>query len=291
MKGFLLFATLLLISLNILAQRNAYFPNGRKIPFKLTSINALKDSLKIFAVEAVYTTYGEVFYKKFTNVPAFIIFNKKDEPLRIPEMLKKFNYNKYLYSYDYYYDLKSYLDSSKLTKSFILKNFGYPDGIGKEYIDTASNWYYRKRNLHFEMTDSAASKVNVTNFRAIDTYGFAISEYNITGEDYSIGFDITLMNIFPSRKTIKYIYFNVTAKNPVKDIIGTKTVRGVGPIDYLDPASYSFEDVFYSQTAQYLILNSIKFQFMDGTFKIFTKAQIDAATMIDWEEYGKQEIN
>ena len=91
-----------------------------------------------------------------------------------------------------------------------------------------------------------------------------IYDYNVTGSDYTIGFDITVENTHNS-KTIKYIYFDVVIKNPVKDIVATKSVKGIGPIEPNTKSSYSFEDILYSKVASHMTLKNIKIQYMDGT--------------------------
>jgi|GEM_PF-3085989 len=282
--------SILTLSTNVKAQWNAYYPDGKKINIKFTTINSLKDSLGLFDIEIVSTSYGEVFYKKFTNKPVFVFLNKKEYVPKIPVMLQKYDYGKYLNSYSYYADLKRLMESGKLTKSFLGDVFGY-EGSEEEEEDGMKSLTYRKNNAVVYFKGDSAVKVNVINYRSIDLHKTALFDYKVTGENYSIGFDISVVNLTKSAKTIKYIYFTVTATNAVDDKIGTRTVRGIGPIKPGDIGSYNFEDTFYSKTAEYLSLDAIKIQYMDGTIKLLNKSQIQSIKYMDWEEEGNRTLN
>lgn len=278
---------LALITNFLFAQHVAYYPNGKKIPYQLTSINNMADSLKIPGVERISTAYGEVFYLELTNKPVFIIFDKKDAPEKIPLMLQKYDYGKYLYSHMYYYQLNEFMKEGKLTKPYLLNAFGKPSSeIVNE--DGSSSWIFRKFNAKIDFKGDSVVKADVINYRAYDKLQLAIFDYNISGESNSIGFNISFLNL--AKKTIKYVYITVTAKNPVKDKIGTKTVRAIGPIQLNDLKRYNFENTFYSNTAQFLSLDAIKIQFMDGSIRQLTWQQIKSIQYTDWEEDGKRTL-
>lgn len=82
---FLLFSTCPFLSFS---QNGIYLPSGKKLPYKNISINGVKDSLGIKELETVLTPYGEVFYKKLTDKPMFLIFSKKVDLTKIRLMLK-----------------------------------------------------------------------------------------------------------------------------------------------------------------------------------------------------------
>ncbi|WP_172664807.1 hypothetical protein [Pedobacter steynii] len=205
-------------------------------------------------------------------------------------MLKKYDYNDYIYSYSFYAELKRHLDSGQLTKAFLTETFGKVSREIEEE-DGIKNLIFRKNNAKISFDGDSAVKVDVINYRAYDLHKTAILEYKVTGEDYSIGFDITISNLSDSEKTIKYVYITVTARNPVSDKIGTKTVRAIGPIKSGDYGDYSFENTFYSSTAKYLSLDAIKIQYMDGSIKLLNKAQTRAITTVDWEEEGNRTLD
>jgi len=281
---FLLFLTCPFLSFS---QNGIYLPSGKKLPYNNISINGVKDSLGIKEVETVLTPYGEVFYKKLTDKPVFLIFSKKEDLTKIPLMLKHYNYNKYLYSYSYYFDLKKMMEEGKLSKSYLL------DALGKPSLSTTTEegrdlWIFRKHNARILFENDLATEVDVINYRAFDLHQLAIFDFAVNGESYSMGFDITLLNL--SKKTIKYIYITVTATNPVDDKVGTKTVRAIGPIKPNDTGHYNFENTFYSSTAEYLSLDNIKVQYMGGAIKMFNKTQITSIRSTDWEEVGNRPI-
>ena len=44
-------------------------------------------------------------------------------------------------------------------------------------------------------------------------------------------------------------------------------MKGVGPIEYRDQGTYTFENIRYTKVFDYGTLRSIKVQYMDGSFK------------------------
>lgn len=101
-----------------------------------------------------------------------------------------------------------------------------------------------------------------------DKYPVAITEWSWGKKnEYSNyhGVDINLYN--PTKKTIKYIYIMLKATNPVGDPINRsmQTVTCIGPIKPGQTASYSFDDVWYSNTIDKVKVANIKVLFMDKT--------------------------
>ena len=68
----------------------------------------------------------------------------------------------------------------------------------------------------------------------------------------------------------KYLWVTVTAYNRVNDVIGTKTVQLIGPIDPGDAATGSFDDVMYSKVFHSGKIVRVKIQFMDGAIKEYS---------------------
>jgi hypothetical protein len=285
---FIIIILLLLIPPSILAQYGAYYPNGKKINIEFKTIRQLLDSMGVKETESHIHKLGSVYFKKLSNIPLFVIFNEKDYPSKIKDIIKSYDYNSYLYSYSYYYDLTKMMKSSTLTKKYLDEVFGDPtntiSGKGK-----TTAYIYKKYNARIEFNDSIAMSVDVINYNALEKCKFAIQSWQVTGSDYSIGMDITLSNL--SEKIIKYIYITVTAKNPVDDKVGTKTLKAVGPIYSNDSGSYSFEDIIYSKTASSLSLDKIKVEYMDKTTKTFSKLDIRNITVEDWEEVGNRVVH
>ena len=266
-----------------LAQMTSYYPNGRRTNIKHNTINELLDSLKVGEHDTFHHSLGEVLFKKFTKKPIAVVFWKTPQPDKVPQMIAAYSnkYKDYLYSYSYYSDLKSMMESKELTDEFIQGTFGKPDLSGP-VDDYDSLRIFKKYNLSLYYKGGAVDKVNVFNYMGQEKYKFMLAEYEVTGEDYSIGFNVSVGNY--DKRTVKYVMFSVTAFNPVDDVVGKKTVRAVGPIEEDDVGTYEFENVILSNTATQLSIDLIKIIYMDGTQRIIPKADVDSLTYRNWED-------
>lgn len=285
----LLIAFLLLITYKSHGQFKAYYPDGKKITIKFTTIKELLDSLGIQETESYSHRYGIAYFKRLSNNPIFVLFLEKEYPEKIKEIITSYNpkYSKYLYSYSYYFDLKDMMKEHTLTQEYLLDVFKEPDikdknEEGKEY------WIFNNYNLKVTFDWNLANSFDVINYKAFKRNQLAITSFEVTGSDYSIGFNISLSNF--NAKTIKYAFITVTATNPVDDKVGTKTVKAIGPIKQSDIGSYEFENVIYSRTAKYLSIDLVKIQYMDGTKRTIPKSEIQNIRLMDWEEYGNRTI-
>lgn len=288
MKIHILNIFFLLLSHNLFSQFNAYYPDGRKITLKFETINQLLDSLGYNETETYRHNLGEVYFKRLTNQPIFILFDKKSYPTKIKEIISSYNYQEYLNSYSYYWDLKDMISENTLTKKYLKDNFKEPD-IKDKIDDGSEYWIYKNYNLKIIFDGENPKSADVINYKAIQKNELAIPTFNVTGSDYTIGFDISLSNL--GKKTIKYSFITVTATNPVNDKVGTKVVKAVGPIEPTETGEYEFEDVIYSRVAKYLAIENIKLQYMDGTVKIISKNEIQKIRITDWEEVGNRVID
>jgi len=84
------------------------------------------------------------------------------------------------------------------------------------------------------------------------------------------GIDVKLSYINLSSKTIKYIYFDVTAYNDVEDITvstisnkATASLRVIGPIHNEEVKNGQFSNVWYNSTISGVKLNQIRIEYMD----------------------------
>ena len=100
--------------------------------------------------------------------------------------------------------------------------------------------------------------------------------------DYKFGKKFTFYNCF--NKRIKYINITLTAYNGVGDIqrddIGRSSakLRGIGPIEKGDIASYDWDEIFWDNNdiINKVLITNISFTFFDGTTKSYSgKANID----------------
>lgn len=102
-------------------------------------------------------------------------------------------------------------------------------------------------------------------------YGISFLEYDVIGNDYSIGLNFNVLN--NSKKTIKYLYLTLQAFNPVNDPVGgVKKITAIGPIEKGVNSTYKFENIVYSSIATSISLLSLKIQYMDGSTKIIPKS-------------------
>lgn len=95
-------------------------------------------------------------------------------------------------------------------------------------------------------------------------WSWSESGYSLKSQDFN--FEI----VNGSKKKIKYIWITASIFNPVGDFIGKKTMTAIGPIEYLQKSTYSFENVFFSNVAEEARINQVKIQYFDGTIKTFT---------------------
>ncbi|MBM3713521.1 MAG: hypothetical protein FJW56_08835 [Actinobacteria bacterium] len=286
-----IFTFLALISLQpiLLAQINAYYPDGKQIKNNCKTINELKNLL-----DEKYTSshsYNDirVYYKKLTNKPIFVLditsFKNSIKYENIKKAISSFDYDNYINSFSYYYDLREMMKDSSLTKDYLLSAFGKPDEASIDERDWET-LIYKNHNAKIVFKDGFPISVDVINYKAIKKNELRIEYFNVTGSDYTIGFSISLSNL--SNKTIKYVFITVTATNPVDDKVGTKTVKAIGPIYSNYSGSYEFEDIIYSRSAKYLSIDNIKLQYMDGTVKNISKRDTKNIQLQDWEEVGNR---
>lgn len=145
-----------------------------------------------------------------------------------------------------------------------------------DYIKTnKANWIIYKDKIKQErLAKSEKRQEELRSF--INKNDFFILSYSFPEGEYLKypGFKISVYN--PKQaKTIKYLWFTLTAYNAVDDIEGTKTVKAIGPIEPFKNAEYSFETVFLSKVVDYCKISSIKIQYMDGSSALYNKSQIE----------------
>lgn len=109
-------------------------------------------------------------------------------------------------------------------------------------------------------------------YNKIKTFkGLSIIHWNIFDvSEYTDGTGVRFEIYNPTKKTIKYIQFNVVGKNPVGDIVYTKgksiaTVKGVGPIKPGESGVYSFDYVWFTDLVNTAKISTIVVTYMDNT--------------------------
>jgi hypothetical protein len=91
--------------------------------------------------------------------------------------------------------------------------------------------------------------------------------------EYTDGTGYTFTPINASKKTIKYIWVTVKGINPVNDVVSSKTLKCVGPIETNDQGTYSFDYVWFTDVVVSCKIASIKIQYMDGSIKQLNNAE------------------
>ena len=61
----------------------AYYPDGKKIDFRFNTIKNLLDTLDIKENTSYSHPLGEVYFKRLSNKPVFVLFIDKEYPLKI----------------------------------------------------------------------------------------------------------------------------------------------------------------------------------------------------------------
>ena len=269
---------MLSLSYNLSAQ--FFYPNGKKV-------DILRDSIEKNNISLHMHKLGVVYFRKLTNKPIYVVFTKTAYPSKIKEMISSYDYKRYINSYSYYYELNDMIRSGELSKDYLQTAFNSPDKKGQTDEGT-EYWIYKKFNVKVIFRDSVPISADVINYNAIEKNELSISTFNVTGEDYTMGFNIGLTNL--SSKVIKYVFVTVTATNAVNDKVGTKTVKGVGPIGQGMTGSYEFDDIFYSRVAEYLEIDGVKLQYMDGSIKNISKLEAKNIRLTDWEAVGQRTL-
>lgn len=149
-------------------------------------------------------------------------------------------------------------------------------------------YYYESKALHGDDTrmiyaEKASiqykKRIQATLDKIIATrtkVGLHITDWNWGYEsEYSSAFDFSISFRNYSKKTVKYIWFYITAYDAVGGRLSSfgKTIvelKGIGPVIYLDGGTYDFERVFYSKVVDKVKIIKVRIQYMDGSFKDFT---------------------
>ena len=99
------------------------------------------------------------------------------------------------------------------------------------------------------------------------------------------GYEVSFLN--QSKKVLKYVTFQVNAYNAVNDLIETKSVRGVGPIEHLDLGEYKWDYVWFTDLVEKVQIAKITIQFMDGTYTTILAPKIIKLDYLTVEEVKK----
>lgn len=202
-----------------------------------------------------YTDYGTWLLAYYNGTRGYVrledfLYDEGQLPMRLPRDTNK------TISYDSVIVRLKRFELGKITKDSLRKtereqeNFAMAEANRKEYEKT--------------VRDSIKNSIVAVN---IVKQGFGILNFEFPADDYSVGFEISVVNY--SKSTIKYIWVTIAAYNPVNDLIGTKTVKMVGPVPHGETGEVEFDNVFFTRVFHWGKLTKVRVQYMDGKFREF----------------------
>lgn len=191
--------------------------------------------------------------------------------------------------YEFYQDDIIHLIESDRIR---LKDFSLNDLLSLDSLEsirfrknalTKSKYYQQKYNELKVKNHSRA-----LNFiQSCSSHGLVLYDYKFYDQsEYTNGTSARVTVYNPTRKTIKYVWFNFIAYNAVGDKVidpaskkSLITRQGIGPIESNESGAYDFEYVWFTDIVHTAKIASIKVQYMDGTEKLITN--IDAIKLSD----------
>lgn len=157
----------------------------------------------------------------------------------------------------------------------------------EEHVATDPNIYSQINNftsqqqLNFEQRAKYyASAIKYANllrlskfYKTCEKRGLQLLDWTLYDEsEYTKGTGVKFDILNTGKKTIKYISFTIIGLNPVGDAVMAKTgvypitLKGVGPIEPDEAATFSFDYTWMSDLPETANIKSVKVQFMDNTF-------------------------
>lgn len=144
----------------------------------------------------------------------------------------------------------------------------------QEEIDASMKaWERHSMEMRHRQLGDAVKALDATKKHGIAILDVGI--FDVSEHTEGTGFNIEFINT--TKKTIKYIIFNVVGLNAVGDpvrnrITGATTAsfRGIGPIGPDENASYKRDYLWHTDLVDSFRLTSVKLEFMDGSSKVVT---------------------
>ena len=201
-----------------------------------------------------------------------VIMLGKDS-LSVLNSLKYIDKKSYLYSYKISSDFNDMVRLN-FTRSDIIQLLGEPKSESQR-LDVYTILAYPEFSVQCATYGDDPSQITVDEIvryklfaakkSGIGIWGFKI---NVNDKDYVTGFRATFMNM--SWKKIKYIYITISAVNAVKNPVATKTVKAIGPINFNETTSKSYDNLFLSKNINSIKITSLKILYIDGTVKLIS---------------------
>lgn len=133
---------------------------------------------------------------------------------------------------------------------------------------------FQKRAIYYAKAIEYSNLLRLSNFYKIcEKKGLRLLDWELYDEsEYTKGTGVKFDILNTGKKTIKYISFTIIGLNPVGDAVMAKTgvypitLKGVGPIEPDEAATFSFDYTWMSDLPETANIKSVKVQFMDNTF-------------------------
>lgn len=170
-------------------------------------------------------------------------------------------YFKTFYNYLPYMVRCNEVNISEADKEYLKKLTPEQDSLFRNKMLKEAEVYYR------DIKDKVEKKIESYTIKGKQN-GILIKESNVFDQsEYTSGTGYNFSFINTSKKTIKYIWITVKGINRVNDIVSSKTLNGIGPIEPDNSGSFSFDYVWLTDIVQTCKITLIKIQYMDGTVK------------------------
>lgn len=192
-------------------------------------------------------------------------FLKKDVTLKLYGVIlcdnENITYYKVFYNYLPYLVRQAEVNISEVDKEYLKQLTPEQDMLfGTKMVNEAEVYYKEIKEKAEKKIESYRAKGKQNGILIKKSNVFDQSEYT-SGTGYNFSF------INTSKKTIKYIWITVKGINAVNDVVSSKTLKGIGPLEPDTSASYSFDYVWYTDIVETCKIPLIKIQYMDGTVK------------------------
>ena len=103
----------------------------------------------------------------------------------------------------------------------------------------------------------------INKYRKVAPYGYV----NDLGYSANFTFDFWINYTNLNKKTIKYLKIYFSCYNPVGDYICGTSVNGIGPVEYLNSASWDFDNIYFPNTStiEYIKITKLVITYMDNS--------------------------
>lgn len=272
MKHLLLSFLFLSSTITSIGQYHVYKPNGDSTGLFVVNEYQLADKVDLGHYRTEKIGENRIAFVRFSDSALYLLSKKRLAPDAVKGVFKSYRFTNYLKSFDYRYELGQLFQKEAIDEANIKNVFGEPDYSTLENRTGKLTWF--RYNLTVEFLAGMVSEVRVYDHSAAMNAKIGFPAFTVTGTDYSIGFEISVDNW--AQKTIKYAYFTVDILNAVDDKLATKTLTGVGPVEFGGIGSWNFESVLFSKSADKIILKQVKILYKDGTTRTLLKDQISS---------------